>query len=143
MSKTITSLLKKYSALEYAETYKPCETQILDESSRLLKESGHGWSSELTEFYTISNGFFYNGIYIFSVRSEEREEYYDLLVQNVQWEISERLPGCVLFGRSDEEVYVYNEPEKKFQILDFTGWDEYYSFDSLAELFEFVVSERI
>jgi hypothetical protein len=143
MSKTITSLLKKYSALEYAETYKPCETQILDESSRLLIESGHAWSPELSEFYKISNGFFYNGIYIFSVRSEEREEHYDLLVQNVQWEISERLPGCVLFGRSDEEVYVYNEPEKKFQILDFTGWDEYYSFDSLAELFEFVVSERI
>ncbi len=143
MSKTISSLLKKYSTLEYAEIYKPCEIKILDESSGLLIESGHAWSPELSEFYKISNGFFYNGIYIFSVRSEEQEEHYDLLVQNVQWDISERLPGCVLFGRSDEEVYVYNEPEKKFQILDFTGWDEYYAFDSLAELFDFVVSERI
>ncbi|MHC1773944.1 MAG: YrhA family protein [Lentimicrobium sp.] len=143
MSKTITSLLRKYSALVNAEIYKSCNEEILEESSGLMIESGHAWSPELNEFYKVSNGFFYNGIYIFSVRSEEREEHYDLLVQNVQWEISDRLPGCVLFGRSDEEVYVYNEPEKKYQILDFTGWDEYYSFDSLAELFEFVVSERI
>jgi hypothetical protein len=143
MSKTISALIKKFSGLEYAETFKPCEPGILEESAGLLTESGHAWSPELNEFYKISNGFFYDGIYIFSIRSDEREQNYDLLVQNVQWDISDRLPGCVLFGRSDEEVYVYNEPENKYQILDFTGWDEYYAFDSLAGLFEFVVSERI
>ncbi len=142
MNNTIKFLLEKYSELEYAELYTPCNKDILIEFSGILIESGHAWSPELTDFYKISNGFFYNGIYIFSLKSQEREEHYDLLVQNVLWNISERLPGCVLFGRSDEEVYVYNETEKKYQILDFTGWDEYYYFDSMAELFEFVVSER-
>ncbi|MBK6345349.1 MAG: hypothetical protein IPF68_05330 [Bacteroidales bacterium] len=143
MNASVNSLLKKYAALELAETYKPCNTQILEESYGLLVKSGHAWSDELSSFYLHSNGFFYNGIYIFSVRSDETDEYYDILVRNVEWNISERLPGCVAFGRSDEEIYVFNQNENKYQILDFTGWDEYYAFDSMAELFEFVVSERI
>jgi hypothetical protein len=143
MKKDVSSLITKYAGFEFAETYKPCDQEIIIESAGLLVETGHAWTPELSEFYMISNGFFYNGIYFFSLRSQEWDEHYDLLVQNVQWGISERLPGCVLFGRSDEEVYVYNAPDKKYQILDFTGWDEYYSFDTLAGLLDFVVSERI
>lgn len=137
------ALVKKFSIIKYAETYSPCNPDLLEESARLLVESGHAWSDELSSFYKITNGYFYNGIYIFSVRSGERPDHYDILVQNVQWNISERLPECVLFGRSDEEVYVFNQPENKYQILDFTGWDEYYAFETLADLFEFVVNERI
>lgn len=142
MNHLLTTLISAYANLPYAETYAPCDRSLLSESAALLVDSGHAWSDELTDFYLISNGFFYNGIYIFSVRSSETAEHLDILVQNVQWDIAERLPGCVLFGRSDEEVYVYNSQLKAFQILDFTGWDEYYQFDSLAGLFEFVVSER-
>ena len=143
MSNTIVQVLNKYAKLKYAETYKPCSKEILEDSSRLLAGSGHAWTEELTDFYLISNGFYYNGIYIFSVRSPETAEHLDIHVRNVVWNISERLPGCLAFGRSDEEVYVFNQNECRFQILDLTGWDEYYAFDSLAELFEFVVSARI
>ncbi|NTW24431.1 MAG: hypothetical protein HGA37_07015 [Lentimicrobium sp.] len=142
MKNSVKDLLKKYAKIEFAETYQACDVNILEESAKLLIDSGHAWAPELSNFYLESNGFFYNGIYIFSIRSEEVPEDYDLLVQNVQWNISERLPECVLFGRSDEEVYVYNKAEKKYQILDFTGWDEYYAFETMAELFEFVVTER-
>lgn len=140
---SLKALVNKFAKIEYAETYSPCNPDLLQESATLLVESGHAWSEELSTFYKLSNGYFYNGIYIFSVRSDERPDHYDILVQNVQWNISERLPGCVLFGRSDEEVYVFNQSENKYQILDFTGWDEYYAFDTLADLFEFVVNERI
>ncbi len=143
MKNSVKGLLKKYAKVEFAETYHACDGVILEESAKLLIDSGHAWSDELSNFYLESNGFFYNGIYIFSIRSEEVAEHYDLLVQNVQWNISERLPECLLFGRSDEEVYIYNEAEKKYQILDFTGWDEYYAFKTMAELLEFVVTERI
>jgi len=142
MNKSVISVLKKYSGLDYAETYKPCNKSILEESARLLVDSGHAWSEELTSFYLTTNGFYYDGIYIFPVRSDESEENPDLLLRNVEWNISERLPGCIVFGRSDEEVYVFNQNENKYQILDFTGWDEYYAFESMAELFEFVISER-
>lgn len=142
MKNSVKELLKKFAKNKFAETYPACDAEILKESAKLLIDSGHAWTEELSNFYLESNGFLYNGINIFSIRSEEVSEYYDLLVQNVQWNISERLPECVLFGRSDEEVYVYNDAEKKYQILDFTGWDEYYAFETMAELFEFVVTER-
>ncbi len=143
MKNELKKLVKLLKETEYAEVYSPADKQLLAESAELLVGSGHAWSHELTDIYLICNGFFYNGIYLFSVRSDEADESYDLLVQNVQWDISERLDRCVLFGRSDEEVYVYNGPENKYQILDFTGWDEYYAFDSLAELLEFVITERL
>ncbi|HOP14619.1 MAG TPA: hypothetical protein PLH09_11645, partial [Lentimicrobium sp.] len=69
-------------------------------------------------------------------------DFMDMNAANLQWDIAERLPGCILFGRSDEEVYVYNQPENKFQILDLTGWDEYYAFDTMNGLLEFVLAER-
>lgn len=64
------------------------------------------------------------------------------MVRNVEWNISERFPGCVVFGRSEEEVQVFNHNENKHQILDFTGWNEFYTFESMAKLFEFVIPER-
>ncbi len=139
----IASLIKKFAKNKYVETYKGCDEAILNELSAMLIKSGHAWSEDLSRFYQISNGFFFNGIYIFSMGKDDAHPVPNLLAQNVQWNISERLPGCVIFGRSDEEVYVFNQPENKFQILDFTGWDEYYAFDSLAGLFEFVVKERL
>ncbi len=139
----IASLIKKFAQNKYVETYKACDEAILNELSAMLIESGHAWSEDLSRFYQISNGFFFNGIYIFSMGKDDAHPVPNLLTQNVQWNISERLPGRVLFGRSDEEVYVFNQPENKYQILDFTGWDEYYAFDSLAGLFEFVLNERL
>jgi hypothetical protein len=139
----IASLIKKFAQNKYVETYKACDEAILNELSAMLIESGHAWSVDLSRFYLISNGFFFNGIYIFSMGKDDALPVPNLLAQNVQWNISERLPGSVLFGRSDEEVYVFNQPENKYQILDFTGWDEYYAFDSLAGLFEFVLNERL
>jgi hypothetical protein len=139
----IASLIRKFARNKYVETYEACDDALMNELSTMLIKSGHVWTEELSRFYLISNGFFFNGIYIFSMGKDESHPVPNLLAQNVQWNISERLPGCVLFGRSDEEVYVFNQPENKFQILDFTGWDEYYAFDSLAGLFEFVINERI
>jgi hypothetical protein len=139
----IASLIKKFAQNKYVETYKGCDEAILNELSAMLIKSGHAWSEDLSRFYQISNGFFFNGIYIFSMGKDDAHPVPNLLAQNVQWNISERLPGGVLFGRSDEEVFVFNQPENKYQILDFTGWDEYYAFDSLAGLFEFVVNERL
>lgn len=139
----IADLIRKFARNKYVETYKACDEALLNELSVVLIESGHVWTEELSSFYLISNGFFFNGIYIFSMGLDDDHPVPNLLAQNVQWNISERLPGCVLFGRSDEEVFVFNQPENKYQILDFTGWDEYYAFDSLAGLFEFVVNERL
>lgn len=140
---SISSLIQKFSKVKYAEIFSACDEDLLQELTTLLIDSGHAWTDELSEFFLISNGFYYNGIQIFSMGKDDNHPTPNLLAQNVQWNISERLPGCVLFGRSDEEVYVFNRSENKYQILDFTGWDEYYAFDSLAGLFAFVVNERL
>ncbi|WP_137305704.1 YrhA family protein [Lentimicrobium saccharophilum] len=142
-AKNTRETITRASALPFAETYKPCDTDQLEKFIDRLITSGHGWSDEITDFLTISNGFFYNGIYVYSLGSDETPDFMDMITANLQWDIADRLPGCVMFGRSDEEVYVYNQPENKFQILDLTGWDEYYAFDTMNELLEFVISERI
>ncbi len=139
----IALLIHHFSKKSFVTIYDACNRKELNELVILLKMSGHAWSDELSEFYLTSNGFYFNGITIFSLGKDDDHPVPNLLAQNVQWNISERLPGCVLFGRSDEEVYVFNQPENKYQILDFTGWDEYYAFDSLAGLFEFVINERL
>jgi len=139
----ITRLIQKFRHIRYAEFYNPCSPETLEEYKNLLVDSGHAWTDELTKLYHTTNGFFYNGIYVFTLRSAETNEDYDILVQNVKWDISDRLPGCVLFGRSDEEVYVFNSELNAYQILDITGWDEYYTFNTLDQLLEFVVNERI
>ncbi|HPF63466.1 YrhA family protein [Lentimicrobium sp.] len=135
-------LITRASALPYAETYMPCNAEILEKFIDRLIATGHGWSNEIAEFLMISNGFFYNGIYVYSLGSDETPDFMDMNAANLQWDIAVRLPGCILFGRSDEEVYVYNQPENKFQILDLTGWDEYYAFDTMNGLLEFVLAER-
>lgn len=142
-AKSTRELINRASALPFAETYKPCSKDRLAEFIELLTGSGHGWSDEISEFLEISNGFFYNGIYVYSLGSDETPDYMDMIAANLQWDIPERLPGCIIFGRSDEEVYVFNQPEDKFQILDLTGWDEYYAFNTMNELLDFVISERI
>jgi hypothetical protein len=143
MSSPLSTLIGSLKENEYAEVYSPCDQLIIKNSAELLIKSGHAWTAELSDLFQICNGFFFNGLYLFSLQSQEVQEYLDLFVQNAQWNIAERLPECVLFGRSDEEVYVYNGAEKKYQILDFTAWDEYYAFPTLAELLEFVISERL
>lgn len=142
-AKSTRELINRASALPFAETYKPCSKDRLAEFIELLTGSGHGWSDEISEFLEISNGFFYNGIYVYSLGSDETPDYMDMIAANLQWDIPERLPGRIIFGRSDEEVYVFNQPEDKFQILDLTGWDEYYAFNTMNELLDFVISERI
>jgi len=143
MLRNTKEIITRASGLPFAETYPACKADLLEEYIELLTGSGHGWSNEIAEFLKISNGFFYNGIYVYSLGSDETPEHMDMVAANLQWDIPERLPGCIMFGRSDEEVYVYNQPEDKFQILDLTGWDEYYAFNTMNELLEFVISERI
>lgn len=143
MKKNIQQLVKWAKSIDYAEVYSASKSAEIEEYAQQMKAQGYPWSGEFTDFFLLTNGFFYNGIYIFSLHSNETAEHLDLSAQNQQWGIADRLPGCILFGRSDEEVYVYNQPENKFQVLDLTGWDEYYAFETMADLFEFVMVERI
>ncbi|MDY0103147.1 MAG: YrhA family protein [Lentimicrobium sp.] len=143
MKSSLNGLIEKLSTIKYAEINPPCEATVLYPSANGLIHSGHAWTHELSELFLICNGFHYNGINLFTLHSAGTDNYYGLIEQNEQWNISKRIPGCVLFGRSDEEVYVYNSNLKKYQILDFTGWDEYYAFNTALELLEFVVNERL
>jgi hypothetical protein len=142
MKSALNDLIEKLKAIKYAEINPPCEAPVLYASANALISSGHAWTHDLSELYQICNGFYYNGINLFTLHSAGAANYDSLIAQNDQWNISERIPGCVLFGRSDEEVYVYNSKLRKYQILDFTGWDEYYAFDTALELLEFVINER-
>lgn len=143
MKNTLNDLIEKLKTIKYAEINPPCEASVLHSSAHGLITSGHAWTQELSELFLICDGFYYNGICLLSLQSANAEDCCSLTVQNEQWNISRRIPGCLLFGRSDEEVYVYNSNIKKYQILDFTGWDEYYAFDTALELLEFVINERL
>ena len=143
MKASLNDLIDRLKTIKHAEINPPCEAAVLYSSANELIHSGHAWTHELSALFSICNGFYYNGIHVFNLHSADVDNDYSLNAQNKYWNISKRIPGCVLFGRSDEEVYVFNSNIGKYQILDLTGWDEYYAFETALELLEFVLNERL
>ena len=56
---------------------------------------------------------------------------------------SEDFEGLVLLGRADDDLFVYNTANEKYEVLDFTAHDVMEDFDSFEAMFEGVVSPRM
>lgn len=100
------------------------------------------------DFLKAANGFAWNGIEFFSTdQVTDPESNYmlnDIVSANEYFvDNNEGLEHCVLLGRADDDLYVYNTENKKFEVLDFTGRDVMEEYDSFDELFSSVVSTRL
>ena len=103
---------------------------------------------EYADFLSKLNGFAWNGIEFFSTDqvTDPDTEYMlnDIVSANEDFtEQNEGLKHCVLLGRADDDLYVYNRQSGRYEVLDMTGRDVMDSFDSFEAMFVGVVAPLI
>lgn len=102
---------------------------------------------DFAAFLAEANGFVWNGIEIFG--SEHIVLAHDRSVVPALTEINEtyhaefdQMRGRLLIGRSEDDLYVYDEAATLYLILDRKGFEEVARFAAFAELLRHVVDER-
>lgn len=100
------------------------------------------------DFLKKLNGFAWNGIEFFSTdRVTDTETNYtlpDIVSANEDFaEYNEELEGLVCLGRADDDIYVYNVANERYEVLDMTGRDVMEDFASFEAMFVGVVVPRI
>ena len=101
-----------------------------------------------TEFLSKLNGFAWNGIEFFSTDQvtdlETKYMLNDIVSANEMFaEYNEGLEHCVFLGRADDDLYVYNTQNQRYEVLDMTGRDVMDNYKTFEEMFVGVVAPRI
>ena len=145
----IEDILKKLADDDGAMIVRPASSKDLAQCQKDMAEIGlppvpQGYIDFLREV----NGFAWNGIEFFSTdQVTDPESNYtlnDIVTANEDFaEYNDDLQGCVLLGRADDDLYVYNTNNEKYEVLDFTGHDVMEDFDAFDAMFEGVVSPRL
>lgn len=145
----IEDILKKLADDDGAMIVRPASSKDLAQCQKDMAEIGlppvpQGYIDFLREV----NGFAWNGIEFFSTdQVTDPESNYtlnDIVTANEDFvEYNDDLEGCVLLGRADDDLYVYNTVNEKYEVLDFTGHDVMEDYDAFDALFEGVVSPRL
>ena len=101
-----------------------------------------------TGFLYKLNGFAWNGIEFFSTdQVTDTETGYmlnDIVSANETFaEQNEGFEHCVYLGRADDDLYVYNTQNGRYEVLDMTGRDVMEDYETFEKMFAGVVSPRI
>jgi len=145
----IEDILKKLADDDGAMIVRPASSKDLAQCQRDMAEIElppvpQGYIDFLREV----NGFAWNGIEFFSTdQVTDPESNYtlnDIVSANEDFaDYSDDFEGMVLLGRADDDLYVYNTANEKYEVLDFTGHDVMEDFDTFDAMFEGVVSPRL
>ena len=106
---------------------------------------------QYADFLNLLNGFAWNGIEFFSTdQVTDPETNYmlnDIVSANEQFaEVNAdflTVANYVQLGRADEELFVYNMVNGRYEVLDMDGRDVMEEFETFEEMFVGVVSPRI
>lgn len=103
---------------------------------------------EYSAFLSNINGFAFNGIEFYSTDQvtdlETNFMLNDIVSANEDFvNTNEGLEHCVLLGRADEDLFVFNTQNNRYEVLDMTGRDVMDDFDNFDDMFVGVVSPRI
>jgi hypothetical protein len=104
--------------------------------------------AQYAEFLKLLNGFAWNGIEFFSTdQVTDPETNYtlnDIVSANEDFSVhNEGLRHCVLLGRADDDLYVYNTQNGRYEVLDMTGRDVIDEYETFEAMFVAVVAPRI
>ena len=124
-----------------AEDLKLCQKDMADMKMPPVPQGYADFLSKL-------NGFAWNGIEFFSTDqvTDTETDYMlnDIVSANEQFvEYNEGFEHCVLLGRTDDDLYVYNTQNERYEVLDMTGRDVMEDFDTFEAMFVGVVATRI
>ena len=124
-----------------AEDLKVCQKDMADTELPPIPQ-------EYADFLGRLNGFAWNGVEFFSTDqvTDPETDYMlnDIVSANESFvEKNEGLAHCVLLGRADDDLYVYNTQNQRYEVLDMTGRDVMEDFDTFEAMFVGVVAPRI
>ena len=100
------------------------------------------------EFLSRLNGFAWNGIEFFSTDqvTDPETDYMlnDIVSANEQFaECNDNLRHCVQLGRADDDLYVYNTQNQRYEVVDMDGRDVMEEYETFEAMFVGVVAPRI
>jgi hypothetical protein len=146
---TIDDVLNTVSEDEGAMIVRPASQKDLDLCQKDMAEMEfppipQGYAAFLSRL----NGFAWNGIEFFSTdQVTDPETGYmlnDIVSVNEQFRrLNEGFEHCVYLGRADDDLYVYNTQNGRYEVMDMTGRDVMEEYGDFKELFVAVVGGRI
>ena len=146
---TIDDVLNAVTENEGAMIVRPASAEDLELCQKDMSETDMPpIPQEYADFLGKLNGFAWNGIEFFSTDqvTDPNTEYMlnDIVSANEDFtEQNEGLEHCVLLGRADDDLYVYNTQNGRYEVLDMTGRDVMDEYKTFEEMFVGVVAPRI
>jgi hypothetical protein len=149
--KTIDDILNRLTGLDADPMIvRPATGEDIDLCNKDFDECELGVSlpDGYAAFLKKLNGFAWNGIEFFSTDQVTDEEsgfmLNDIVSANESFaEQNEGFEHCVYLGRADDDLYVYNTKNGRYEVLDMTGRDMMEDYDSFEAMFVGVVWPRI
>jgi len=149
--KTIDDVLNKITEVDSGVMIvRPATDEDIKLCNKDFKDSGLTVSlpDEYAAFLQRLNGFAWNGIEFFSTDqvTDPNTKYMlnDIVSANEDFtEQNEGLAHCVQLGRADEDLFVYNTENGKYEVLDMTGRDVMDEYETFEGMFVGVVAPRI
>ncbi len=126
---------------------KPISETALTETNEDLNTLHLTLPEEYVDLLQITDGLYWGGLEFFgsSIVIDKKNGFSitDLISQNRIYQALNPGVRKVFLGRSDEENFLYNETEKKFEIVDEFSGELVKSFPLFESLFDYIVSEQI
>ncbi|MBN2752240.1 MAG: hypothetical protein JXQ84_05980 [Rhodospirillaceae bacterium] len=102
---------------------------------------------DFAAFLEQANGFIWNGIEIFGsdhiVLERDRSVVPALTEINESYHTDfDQMQGRLVIGRSEDDLYVYDEEETLYLILDRQGFEIIFRFTAFADLLRHIIDER-
>ena len=149
--KTIDDVLNKITEVDSgAMIVRPAAEKDIKLCKKDFADSGFTATlpDEYAAFLQKLNGFAWNGIEFFSTDqvTDPDTEYMlnDIVSANESFvECCEGLEHCVQLGRADEDLFIYNTQNRRYEVLDMTGRDVMEEYETFEAMFVGVVSPRI
>jgi hypothetical protein len=146
---TVDDILNSVTESEGAMIVRPATVKDLKLCQKDMADTGFPPIPQgYTDFLSNLNGFAWNGIEFFSTDqvTDPETDYMlnDIVSANEGFaEYNEGLEHCVYLGRADDDLYVFNTKNGRYEVLDMSGRDVMESFETFQAMFVGVVSPRI
>ena len=123
------------------EDLKSCQEDMADEEMPLIPQGYCDFLSKL-------NGFAWNGVEFYSTDQVTDNDtgfmLNDIVSANESFvEHNTGFGHCVHLGRADEDLFVYNTHNERYEVLDMTGRDVMEEYETFEAMFYGVVWARI
>lgn len=142
------NILSKIEEIGGAFMAAPLSDEGYEKLTNQLQEMKIELPDEYAELLFTADGLNWGGLEFFAsaMHADKKRGFNitDLVSQNRLFQaLNPEKKGCVLLGHTDEESYIYNSKNNKYEIIEEFEDNVLKSFTSFEELFQYVIDEQI